>query len=177
MATTALVFGVLAFVIALKSRGELTILKDRLDRLESQSTRDNSEEIEDGIQVNRGFIARLAAGESLEPDQVLEGRTWGDVDQARAIELLGEGVRVLDVRTPQETLAGILPGAMQIAVDELPMRFGELGRPNVPTLVYCAMGVRSVAACEFLARQGFTSLHNLEAGFGAWSGPTEKPDE
>ncbi len=169
---------IVALLLVLKSRGELTLLKERLERLD-QGLRENdaSGAEEQDIEVNRAFIARLAAGETLDPEQVLEGRTWGDVNQTRALELLDEGVRILDVRTPQETLAGIIPGALQIPVDDLPMRFGELGRSSTPTLVYCAMGVRSAAACEFLSRQGFAALHNLEAGFGSWSGPTVKPDE
>lgn len=177
MSIAALVIAIVALVIAQKAQGECALLKERLERLDSKGSDLDGEQITDDIQTNRGFIARLAGGESLDPEQVLEGRTWGDVNQTRAIELLNAGVRVLDVRTPQEILPGVIPGAMVIPVDELPMRFAEIGRPNVPTLVYCAAGVRSVAACEFLSRQGFTALHNLEAGFGAWSGPTEKPDE
>ncbi len=85
-------------------------------------------------------------------------------------------MRVVDVRTPQETLAGVIPGAVRIPVDDLPMRFAELGRKSTPTLVYCAMGVRSAAACQFVSEQGFDALHNLEAGMSSWSGPTEIPD-
>jgi rhodanese-related sulfurtransferase len=179
MEIIALAFGLIAFLLALKLRGELTLLRERLERLDSAGSGSGSRaerELAEGIETNRAFLARLAAGESLDPEQIREGRLWGDVAQARALELLGAGVRVLDVRTPQETLAGVLPGALRIPVDELPTRFGELGRKSTPTLVYCAMGVRSAAACQFLSEQGFATLHNLEAGFTGWSGPTEVPE-
>jgi rhodanese-related sulfurtransferase len=42
-------------------------------------------------------------------------------------------------------------------------------------LIYCAGGGRSAAACEFLASKGYTNLHNLEGGFGAWQGPRARP--
>ena len=177
MEIAALTFGLLGFLVAMKLRGELSLYKDRLARLESSGSSSRGErEVEEALATNRNFIARLAAGETLDPEQVREGRLWGDVGQLRAIELLQAGVRVVDVRTPQETLAGVIPGAVRIPVDDLPMRFGELGRKSTPTLVYCAMGVRSAAACQFLSEQGFDTLHNLEAGFSSWSGPTEVPE-
>lgn len=177
MSVAAIVIAVIALLLAFKVKGELSIMSDRLERLErSSSSSAGDEDAARDMQTNRAFIARLASGEELDSEQVLEGRTWGDVNQERAIRLLDQGVRVLDVRTAQETLGGVIPGAIRIAVDELPMRFGELGRPETPTLVYCAMGVRSAAACEFLSQQGFPALHNLEVGFGGWSGPTAKPE-
>jgi rhodanese-related sulfurtransferase len=179
MEIAALVFGLLGLLMALKLRGDLALHKERVERLESSSAGADSmaeRETQEALETLRIFVARLAAGESLDPEQVHEGRRWGDVNQARAIELLESGVRVVDVRTPEETLAGILPGAIRIPVDDLPMRFAELGNKSTPTLVYCAMGVRSAAACQFLGEQGFDTLHNLEAGMSSWSGPTEIPD-
>jgi rhodanese-related sulfurtransferase len=173
----AIGIAVVAILLTLKTRGNLALLKESVERMEShQRAGESGADDSLDIQTNRSFISRLAAGETLDPKQVLEGRAWGDVGQLRAIELLNSGVHVLDVRTPQETVAGIIPGAERIPVDDLPMRFGELGDPSVPILVYCAMGMRSAAACEFLSRQGFASLHNLEDGFGSWSGPSEVPD-
>ena len=41
--------------------------------------------------------------------------------------------------------------------------------PNqVPMLVHCAAGVRSVKACKILAPMKFGNLYNLEGGFKAW---------
>ena len=36
-------------------------------------------------------------------------------------------------------------------------------------------GGRSAAVCEHLSQRGVEGLHNLEGGFGAWTGATETP--
>jgi len=168
------IFGLFGFLVALKARGELELLRERVERLAASDGGD-TEELERDVRVNRAFLARLAAGEHLEPDQIAEGQVWSDVNVERAKALLDEGVRVLDVRTPQETAGGVIPGAIRIPVDELPNRVHELGRKGDAMLVYCAAGVRSAAACEFLSDRGFTTLHNLDTGMMGWSGPLDRP--
>lgn len=173
----SLAVAVVALLLAFKAMSELSRMNDRLDRLGSGSGGPSvAREMEQAIETNRSFLARLAGGETLSPEQILEGRRWGDVNQAQAIELLEQGVRVLDVREPEETMGGVIPGAIRIPVNSLPMQYGELGKKSTPTLVYCAMGVRSAAAAEFLSEQGFVGLYNLEDGFSSWSGPKEVPD-
>lgn len=165
-----------ALFLAVKARGDLSLLQDRLDRLGSdEGASEGDEDLSQAVSLQRQFLARLAAGESLDPDQILESRAWGDVNQTKALELMDAGARILDVRTEQEVRGGIIPGAIWIPVNELQTRVAELGKSQAPLLVYCAMGVRSASACEFLSGQGFLSLHNLENGFGPWSGPTEVP--
>ena len=85
------------------------------------------------------------------------------------------GLWILDVRTPQETAAGIIPGAVLIPIDDLESRRSELPRDGRKTLVYCAGGGRSAVACEYLSREGYGELYNLEGGFTSWSGPRAKP--
>ena len=101
---------------------------------------------------------------------------WREADTREAVELVSGGkVRIVDVRTPQETASGIIPGALLIPVDQLEARAGEIARDGRTTLVYCAGGSRSAAACEFLSTQGHENLINLSGGFGAWNGPRAKP--
>ena len=169
------IFGLFGFLIALKARGELELLRERVERLAADGGGDDAEELGRDVRANRAFLTRLAAGESLDPAQIAEGQVWADVDVERAKALLEDGVRVLDVRTPQETAGGVIPGAIRIPVDELPNRVHELGRKGDPMLVYCAAGVRSAAACEFLGDRGFTTLHNLDTGMMGWNGPLERP--
>jgi rhodanese-related sulfurtransferase len=83
--------------------------------------------------------------------------------------------RVVDVRTAQETARGIVPGALLIPVQLLEERWKEIPKDGRKTLVYCAGGERSAAACEFLSHKGYENLYNLVGGFLAWSGPTAKP--
>jgi rhodanese-related sulfurtransferase len=178
MEITALVLGLFGFLIALKVRGEFEILREQLDRTPSGGGggSEGLADLERELAALRAQVARLAAGESLDPEAVAEGRTWSDVDTARAMELLEAGVRVLDVRTPGETAGGVIPGATLIPVNELPERVGELeARRREPLLVCCAAGVRSAAACDYLADQGFPVLYNLANGMMGWSGPVERP--
>jgi len=133
------------------------------------------EELGEEIGTLRRMLARLAAGQPLSASMVLEGRLWSEAtqDEGRAIVAAG-GARVVDVRTPQETARGIIPGAILIPVQELEERWREIPKDGRATLVYCAGGERSAAACEFLSRQGYEGLHNLAGGFSSWGGPTAK---
>jgi rhodanese-related sulfurtransferase len=137
---------------------------------------ERTEALEAELVTQRRMLAALAGGTKLTPQMVLEGRLWQDIDAAGAQQLLARGdLCVLDVRTPQETALGIIPGALLIPVDELPQRARELAKDARPKLVYCAGGGRSAAACEYLAEQGFVELYNLECGFMGWYGPREQP--
>lgn len=84
-----------------------------------------------------------------------------------------EGLVLLDVRTPGETAGGIIPGAVLIPMQEIPNRIKDI--PEGPLLVYCHVGARSAAVCEFLAQQGRTELYNLEGGISNWTGEIVQP--
>ncbi|QQR41787.1 rhodanese-like domain-containing protein [Myxococcus xanthus] len=71
------------------------------------------------------------------------------------------GATLVDVRTPEEFASGHLPGAVNIPVDELARRFGELGSPQTPLVVYCRSGARSGRAERLLKEQGFQDVFNL----------------
>lgn len=180
MQTAALVLSVLAILVALAARARIGTLARRVEDAERAGRRQANEvaeraEREQGIA--RELLARLARGVPVEPDMILEGRLWSDVPPARGRELVEAGaVRVLDVRSPAETAAGVIPGALRIPIEELAERIGELqAEKGRPTLVYCAMGVRSALACELLCREGHEAVLNLAGGFTSWSGPTERP--
>jgi len=180
MDVVAFVFGVLGlfgFLLAMRTRGELELLRERVERASAGGdTSRGDDELRREVADLRALLARLAAGESLDAEAVAEGRSWSDVDVPRALELLEGGARVLDVRTPGETASGVIPGALRIPVNELPERVSELeAARRQPLLVVCAAGVRSAAACEYLADQGFPVLYNLQTGMMGWSGPVERP--
>ncbi|MHC4700898.1 MAG: FAD-dependent oxidoreductase [Planctomycetota bacterium] len=70
---------------------------------------------------------------------------------------------VLDVRTPAEFNRGNVPSSVNIPVDELRDRLGEL--PEDTTLnVYCGVGIRSYIACRILMQNGFVA-RSLSGGF------------
>jgi rhodanese-related sulfurtransferase len=59
-------------------------------------------------------------------------------------------------------------------MDELDDRKEEIPKDRT-VLVYCASGGRSAAACDALAREGWSGLMNLTGGIGAWQGAVVKP--
>ena len=79
----------------------------------------------------------------------------------------GESVFVLDVREPFEYQIAQIGGHL-LPLGELPHRVAELN-PQQEIVVQCKSGGRSQRAAEFLAKNGFTKLHNLAGGITAWS--------
>jgi NADPH-dependent 2,4-dienoyl-CoA reductase/sulfur reductase-like enzyme/rhodanese-related sulfurtransferase len=73
------------------------------------------------------------------------------------------GYFLLDVRTPQEFDAGHIPGAINVPVDELRSRLGELPRGRA-TAAYCQVGQRGYLATRILRQAGFEAA-NLGGGY------------
>ena len=72
-------------------------------------------------------------------------------------------VTLLDTRTAQEYSRGHIDGFMNIPVDELRERLGELDKSK-PVYVICQSGLRSYIACRILAGNGF-DCYNFSGGF------------
>jgi len=70
---------------------------------------------------------------------------------------------LLDVRTPQEFDSGHIPGAVNIPVDELRSRLGELPRDR-KLAAYCQVGQRGYLATRILMQKGF-SASNIGGGY------------
>jgi uncharacterized membrane protein YfcA/rhodanese-related sulfurtransferase len=80
---------------------------------------------------------------------------------AIAHDLVAGGAALVDVRTPDEFAAGHLPGAINIPVDEIERRAGEIGPLSRPIVTYCRSGARSGRAKSALERMGFAQVVNL----------------
>ena len=72
-------------------------------------------------------------------------------------------VTLLDARTPQEYAKGNAEGFVNIPVDELRARLGEL-EAGKPVYVMCQSGLRSYIACRILAQNGF-ECYNFSGGY------------
>lgn len=72
----------------------------------------------------------------------------------------------MDVRTPAEYAQGHVPEALNIPVQTLGQRMGELGDKARPIVVYCQSGGRSARAKAELQQAGYT-VHDL-GGIGNW---------
>ncbi len=178
MEIIAIVIALVALAVAVAARSRAAGLQREIDdaRIASRRVAANLEEaVEAQIANVRQLVASVAAGEALTSEMILEGRLWRDVPAAEGQALVEAGAHVLDVRTPQETALGVIPGARLVPIDQLEERLAEVPRDGRPMLVACAGGGRSAAACELLSSRGYSGLFNLEGGMGAWTGPTEKP--
>jgi len=171
----ALIIALIALLIALSTRLRLSSHASRLDDLEKdlpRQLRNLSVEVEEALTIQKRLLAKVAKGEDLDTSQIEEGRLWRDVSGSEALALLSDsGAHILDVRTQQETAGGHAEGALLIPIDELEARQHELPRDAKPIVIYCAAGVRSAAACDYLSSRGYDELHNLAGGYPAWSGP------
>lgn len=98
------------------------------------------------------------------------GYTDLDVPAFKA-KMAEPGIVVLDVRTPEETAEGMIPGAMAIdyEADNFEAEVAKLDK-NKTYLVYCRKGIRSSGACGIMAQKGFKNLYTLKGGYMAWTG-------
>ena len=88
--------------------------------------------------------------------KVLKG---GKVAQNVVMEKIKAGAQVVDVRSPEEFRDGFYPGAVNIPVNELPRRLGELKKEKAVVL-YCASGARSGMAARVLKQAGYAEVLN-----------------
>jgi rhodanese-related sulfurtransferase len=86
---------------------------------------------------------------------------------AEARQLVANGARLVDVRTPQEFASAHLPGAVNIPVQELDRRMAELGPKDEPIVLYCRSGSRSAYAARMLHGAGYSAVYDLGA-MNAW---------
>jgi sulfur-carrier protein adenylyltransferase/sulfurtransferase len=94
-------------------------------------------------------------------DEVIPQELKGRLDQGRAVVLL-------DVRQGWETQLCALAHATHIPMEEIEVRVDELD-PELATVVYCHLGVRSAAVVDYLRQWGFRDVKNLAGGLDAWA--------
>ena len=81
----------------------------------------------------------------------------------------GRAFHLLDVRTDEETAVCALPDAIHIPMNLIPLRQNELPDDDLPIVVYCHYGIRSLHTAMYLADAGFENLFNLQGGIDAWA--------
>lgn len=70
---------------------------------------------------------------------------------------------LIDVRPQEEYLAGHIPHAINIFIDDLEARLSEIeDYKNEPVVLYCNSGNKSGKAAEILVENGFTDVTNAE---------------
>jgi rhodanese-related sulfurtransferase len=83
---------------------------------------------------------------------------------------------VLDVREPNETNLGRVPGAIVLPRGTMETKIEALVPRDAKLVIYCASGNRSALAADTLQQMGYTGVSSLAGGWNAWAqsgGPIE----
>lgn len=92
---------------------------------------------------------------------------WNELEDYR-----DRGYEILDVRTAREFARGSIPDSINIPIDELRERIGEVVSHDI--VVICQVGLRGHTAALLLSELGFNVL-NLNGGYQTWShSPAQK---
>lgn len=75
---------------------------------------------------------------------------------------------VVDVRSEKEWAAGHIAGSVNIPVNHLHDRAGEIAKDR-PVVVHCEGGYRSAIAASLLAKTGRPDVLDMVGGFKAWA--------
>lgn len=78
---------------------------------------------------------------------------------------------LIDVRTPMEFATGALPGAINIPLDSMRARLGEIPADK-PVVVYCGVGLRGYLASCILREHGVGDVRNLVGGIKTFRSAT-----
>jgi len=99
------------------------------------------------------------------PDLIESVKSW-TAEELKQAFLKTPPPAILDVRARAEFTEAHIEGAINIPLNDLKARVGEL--PETGTLVvHCAGGYRSIIACSLLQKQGVRGVVNLLGGIGA----------
>ncbi len=113
-----------------------------------------------GVLIQGALAAWTASGHEL-----------GKVAQATpsdvAAMLERNEATVIDVRAPDEWVAGHLPGVQNIPLSHLVERLREVPTDK-PVVLHCQGGGRSSIAASLLQTHGVRQVMNMAGGFGAW---------
>ncbi|MFX0001970.1 MAG: FAD-dependent oxidoreductase [Candidatus Hermodarchaeota archaeon] len=84
---------------------------------------------------------------------------WHDFNK-----ITNNGAILLDVRTKEEFSARSIESSINIPIEELRKRLGEISN-NKPIYVYCEVGYRSYLALRILMQSGFEEVYELTGGY------------
>ncbi len=113
---------------------------------------------------------RLLLAVALLPALALAAPTDMSRDELKARQAKGQPTVLIDVRSPAEFAAGHIPGAINIPVDQVEARIGEIDklRGKGEIVLYCRSGRRAGVAAGVLESRGYRGLRHLDGDFPAW---------
>jgi len=102
------------------------------------------------------MLGYVADNLRAEPDSSVQ---WHELEAARQ-----QGDTLVDVRSVAEFTAGHVPGAVNVPLEELRQRHGEL---RGDLIVHCQVGQRGHTATRMLSQLGHR-VRNLDGGYRTW---------
>ena len=143
--------------------------------------RETARQQAEALSILRLQLAQVVSGQELDGTLVRTGRLYhqASADEARQMveRLVTESrsdLLIVDVRSEKEFLQSHVPGAKHIPFEHLETRFqNEVPKETKKIFVYCSQGERSRLACDYLSREGYTTLVNMRDGFQKWTGPVQ----
>jgi phage shock protein E len=108
------------------------------------------------VNIDPVTAAVVAVAGFLVVRKLLKG---GKVAQNVVMEKIKAGAQIVDVRSPEEFRDGFYPGAVNIPVQDIARRLGELKKDKTVVL-YCASGGRSGMAARVLKQAGYADVIN-----------------
>ena len=93
---------------------------------------------------------------------------WREMQQANTAE-----ITLVDVRTPDEYSLGTIPGAVNIPLDDMRQRLGEIPTDR-PVWLFCGVGLRGYLASNILKANGYSEVRNLIGGLKTYKAATAK---
>lgn len=93
---------------------------------------------------------------------------WRELEQADTTKVI-----LVDVRTADEYALGTIGGAVNIPLDDLRERMGEIPT-DVPIWLFCGVGLRGYLASNILKANGYRDVRNLIGGLKTYRAATAK---
>ncbi len=94
---------------------------------------------------------------------------WSSTTNTAVNEMFvnGDEFILVDVRRADEYEAGYVDGAVNIPLEELMSRMGEID-PNAKVVVYCKSGIRSLIGTIALRFNGYADVLSMSGGYNGW---------
>jgi adenylyltransferase/sulfurtransferase len=102
------------------------------------------------------------------PETMSETPLEVTVEEARRLLAGPNPPLLIDVREPDEYALCRIAGSKLIPMNTVPARLSEIPQ-DVPVLVQCHHGGRSMKVTQFLRSKGFARVSNVKGGIDAWS--------
>jgi len=92
-----------------------------------------------------------------------------EITPSEAVDMMGEGAALIDVRDPDEVSQGSPKDAHRLGRSFLELRIEDaVPSLETPVMVMCAGGVRSLFASEALKNLGYENIYSVAGGFNRW---------